>query len=88
MFSSETFAPLGSVKCHSSKLAFWFLSAATQAVGELQNNNNMVHLNQTELLEKLKVKAKQLQQYQVIIWHQSVQHNQMVMGSNLYLNLE
>ena len=55
------------VKCHSSKLAFLFLSAATQAVGELQNNNNMVHLKQTELLEKLKVKAKQLQQYQVII---------------------
>lgn len=40
------------------------LKSATKAVGELQETNNMVHLKQTELLEKLKVKAKQLQQYQ------------------------
>jgi len=31
----------------------------------------MTHLKQKELVEKLNVKAKQLQQYQVIIWHES-----------------
>lgn len=67
-----------------SRWAFYFLSVATKAVGELQETNNMVHLKQTELLEKLKVKAKQLQQYQVIIWHQSiVQHIPMARAFDL-----
>ncbi|XP_078350156.1 beclin 1-associated autophagy-related key regulator-like isoform X1 [Oculina patagonica] len=41
-----------------------FLLSATQAVGELHESNNTVHLKQTEHLEKLQTKAKQLQQYQ------------------------